>query len=180
MIIFPRKSSRFIIFINLTSEPFRAVIGRCYKGVDMSYKDNLPKMMEELKALPFDERARLWAKYSQYPFKRQIRSLWYYIQCDRLNLRIEHKYLVKIRKYKDNPEKCLTSVQKNKYNFVPGTILTRYFKGIKHNILVNDDGSFSYNGDKYSTLSAVTTKIAGMKMSGNFFFGINKRYKHDN
>ena len=28
MIIFPRKSSRFIIFINLTSDLFRAVIGQ--------------------------------------------------------------------------------------------------------------------------------------------------------
>ncbi len=71
----------------------------------MSYKDKLPKTMDELKALSFDERARLWAKYSQCPFKRQMRSLWYYIQCDRLNLRIEHKYLVQFRKYKDNPEK---------------------------------------------------------------------------
>lgn len=143
-------------------------------------KIELPTTLDELRAMPFADRAAIWAKYSQCPFKRQMRSLWYYIQCDRLNLRIEHKYLVKIRKYKDEPEKCLTSVQKNKYNFVPGTILTRYFKGIKHTILVNDDGSFSYNGDKYSTLSGVATKIAGMKRSGNFFFGINKRYKHDN
>ena len=60
------------------------------KGVEMSYKDNLPKTMDELKVLSFEERARLWAKYSQYPFKRQMRSRWYYIQCDRLNLRIEH------------------------------------------------------------------------------------------
>ena len=109
-----------------------------------------------------------------------MRSLWYYIQCDRLNLRIEHKHRIQIRKYKDNPGKCLTSVPKNKYNFVPGTILTRYFKGIKHTILVNDDGSFSYNDDKYETLSAVATKIAGMRVSGTFFFGLNKGCKHDN
>lgn len=70
-------------------------------------KEILPKTFEELKALSQDDRARLWAKYSQYPFKRQMRSLLYYIQCDRLNLRIEHKYLVKIRKYKDNPKQCL-------------------------------------------------------------------------
>ena len=138
----------------------------------MSYKDNLPKTMDELKTLSFDERARLWAKYSQYPFKRQMRSLWYYIQCDRFNLRIENKHLIQIRKYKNNPEKCLTSVPKNKYNFVPGTILTRYFKGIKHTILVNDDGTFTYNSDKYSTLSAVATKIAGMKLSGPKFFNL--------
>ena len=86
------------------------------KGVYMSYKDKLPRSLDGLKALSFAERARLWAKYSPYPFKRQMRSLWYYIQCDRLNLRIEPKYLLKIRKYKDEPEKCLTSVQKNKYN----------------------------------------------------------------
>lgn len=73
----------------------------------MSYKDNLPKTIEKLKSLSFDEHAKLWAKYSQYPFKRQMHSLLYYIQCDRLNLRIEHKYLVKIRKYKDNPKQCL-------------------------------------------------------------------------
>ena len=146
----------------------------------MSYKGNLPKTMEELKALPFDERARLWAKYSQCPFKRQIRSLWYYIQCDRLNLQIEHKYLVQIRKYKDDPEKCLTSVPKNKYNFVPGTIITRYFKGIKHEVLVNDDDTFTYNNEKYKSLSAISSKITGAKTSGNFFFGINKGAKHDN
>lgn len=128
--------------------------------------------MEELKAMSFDDRARLWDKYSQYPFKRQIRSLWYYIQCDRLNLRIEHKHLVQIHKYKDNPDKCLTCVPKNKYNFVPGTILTRYFKGIKHEVLVNDDDTFTYNGDRYKSLSAIASQITGTKVSGVFFFGL--------
>ena len=145
----------------------------------MSYKDKLPKSMDELKALSFDERARLWAKYSQYPFKRQIRSLWYYIQCDRLNLRIEPKKLAKIRRYKDNPEECLNHIHKTKYNFVPGTILTRCFKGINHTILVNDDGSFTYDNDKYKSLSAIATKITGTKVSGIFFFGLNKEQKHD-
>ena len=145
----------------------------------MSYKDNLPKTMNELKALSFDERARLWAKYSQYPFKRQLQSLWYYIQCDRLNLRIEPKYLLKIRKFKDDPTQCLEHARKNKYCFVPGTILTRYFKGIKHEVLVNDDDTFTYNDDKYKSLSAISSKITGNKTSGMFFFGINKGAKHD-
>ena len=145
----------------------------------MSYKDNLPKTVDELKTLSFDERARLWAKYSQHPFKRQIRSLWYYIQCDRLNLRIEPKNLAKIRRYKDNSEECLNHIHKTKYNFVPGTVLTRYFKGIKHQVLVNDDGSFTYNDAKYKSLSAIATKITGTKVSGIFFFGLNKEQKHD-
>lgn len=59
-------------------------------------KDILPKTFEELKALSQDERARLWARYSPHPFKRQMRPLWYYIQCERFrHLRnIEHKVLV--------------------------------------------------------------------------------------
>ncbi|NMA32817.1 MAG: DUF2924 domain-containing protein [Alphaproteobacteria bacterium] len=50
---------------------------------------------------------------------------------------------------------------------MPDTILTRYFKGIKHLIITNDD--------KYRSLSAVTTKISGAKMSDNFFFGIKRK-----
>lgn len=140
----------------------------------MSYKDSLPKTMEELKAMSFDERAQLWAKYSQYSFKRQMRSLWYYIQCDRLNLLIEPKYLLKIRKFKNNPEQCMEHARKNKYHFVPGTIITRYFKGIKHEVLVNDDDTFTYNSEKYKSLSAISSKITGAKTSGNFFFGIKR------
>lgn len=132
----------------------------------MSYKDNLPKTMDELKALSFDERVRLWAKYSQCPFKRQMRSLWYYIQCDRLKLHIEHKYLIKIRKYKDNPEQCLGHACQNKYNFVPGTILTRYFKGIKYTILVNDDGSFSRNNILKLALQKRAKYINGEDLDG--------------
>ena len=45
-------------------------------------KRELPKTMDALKALPYSERAKLWAKYSPHPFKRQNRSLWYYIQTD--------------------------------------------------------------------------------------------------
>lgn len=47
-------------------------------------KRELPKTIDVLKALSYTERAKLWAKYSPYPFKRQNRSLWYYIQCDQL------------------------------------------------------------------------------------------------
>ena len=61
-------------------------------------KEILPKTFDELKALPQGERARLWARHSPHPFKRQMRPLWYYIQCERLNLRIEPKFIKKIKK----------------------------------------------------------------------------------
>lgn len=146
----------------------------------MSYKDKLPKTLKELQALSFDERARLWAKYSPHPFKRQMRSLWYYVQCDRLNLRIEPKYLAKIKKYKDNPLECDSRVYQHKYCIPPGTVITRTFRGIEHRIMVNDNETFYYNGKTYRTLSGIAREIAGIKISGPDFFGLTKRNHNDN
>jgi len=148
------------------------------KGVNMSCEIDIPQSFDELKRLPFAERGQLWAKYCTYPFKRQNFALWYYIQCDRLKLRIEPKYMVKIRKYKDNPNACLDKVHKNKYNLTIGSTITKTFRGIKHNVVVTDDG-FAYNDKRYRTLSAVALDITGIKVSGPDFFGIAKRNKHD-
>ena len=122
-------------------------------------KEILPKTFEELKALsqderarlwarysPQDERARLWARYSPHPFKRQMRPLWYYIQCERLSLRIEPKFIKKIKKYKDNPAECVNRVLKHRYNIAPGTTIIRHFRNIEHKVLVNYDNTFLYNG----------------------------------
>ncbi|MBR6838111.1 MAG: DUF2924 domain-containing protein, partial [Alphaproteobacteria bacterium] len=120
----------------------------------MSCEIDIPQNFDELKCLPFAERGRLWAKYSQHPFKRQNFALWYHIQCDRLKLRIEPKYMVKIRKYMNNPDACLDKAHKNRYNLTIGTTITKTFRGIKHNVVVTDDG-FAYNDKTYRTLSAV-------------------------
>lgn len=144
----------------------------------MSCETDLPQSLAELKCLSFAERGRLWAKYCPHPFKRQNFALWYYIQCDRLKLRIEPKYMVKIRKYKDNPNACLDKVHKNKYNLTIGSTITKTFRGIKHNVVVTDDG-FAYNDKRYRILSAVALDITGIKVSGPDFFGIAKRNKHD-
>lgn len=146
----------------------------------MSYKDILPKSMEELKALSFDDRVFLWSKYSPHPYKRQIRSLWYYIQCDRLKLRIEPKFLAKIKKYKDNPLECDSRVYQHKYCIPPGTVITRTFRGIEHRIMVNDNETFYYNGKTYRTLSGIAREIAGIKISGPDFFGLTKKNHNDN
>ncbi|MBO5662843.1 MAG: DUF2924 domain-containing protein, partial [Alphaproteobacteria bacterium] len=118
--------------------------------------------------------------YSPYPFKRQNRSLWYYIQCDRLGLRIDKKYLVKIKRYKDNPSECVTHAARTKYNLTPGAIIRKEFRGIMHEVIVNDDNTFTYNGEKYRTLSAIAKDISGIKISGPDFFGLSQRKCHDN
>lgn len=142
-------------------------------------KRELPKTIDVLKALSYSERAKLWAKYSPHPFKRQNRSLWYYIQCDRLGLRIDKKHLVKIKRYKDNPSECVTRVARTKYNLTPGAIIRKEFRGIIHEVIVNDDNTFTYNGEKYRTLSAIAKDISGIKISGPDFFGLSQRKSHD-
>ena len=65
-------------------------------------KEILPK----LKALSQDERARFWARYSPHPFNRQLRALWYYMQCKTSHIHLETKYLNKLKKYKADPAEC--------------------------------------------------------------------------
>ncbi len=134
----------------------------------------LPQTSDELKALSFDERARLWAKYSPHQFKRQMRALWYYVQCDRLGLRIEQKYITKIKKYKDNPTECTNRAYQNRYFIRPGAVITRTFRGIEYRVTANDDGTFYYNNQTYRTLSAIAKEISGIKISGPKFFGLDK------
>ena len=141
-------------------------------------KTELPTTLDALRAMPFADRAVLWAKYSPHPFKRQMRALWYYVQCDRLKLRIEPKFLNKIKKYKDNPAECTTRVYQHRYLITPGTLITRTFRGIEHRIMVNDDGTFYYNGRTYRTLSGIAKEIAGIKISGPKFFGLDKGGKN--
>ena len=142
-------------------------------------KEILPKTFEELKALSQDERARLWARYSPHPFKRQMRPLWYYIQCKTSHIHLETKYLNKLKKYKSDPAECANLVYQHRYSMPPGTIITRTFRGIDHKILVQEDKKFLYNNKIFPTLSAVAKEITGIKISGPDFFGLNKRKKRD-
>lgn len=141
-------------------------------------KIELPTTQDALRAMPFADRAALWAKYSPHPFKRQIRTLWYYVQCDRQKLRIEPKFLAKIKKYKDNPAECATRAYQNRYFIRPGAVITRTFRGIEHCITANDDGTFCYNEQTYRTLSGIAHEIAGIKISGPKFFGLDKGGKN--
>jgi hypothetical protein len=55
---------------------------------------------------------------------------------------------------------------------MPGTKLTRVFKGHKYQVEVLDNG-FEYDGEKYRSLSAVAHTITGSHWNGYLFFGLN-------
>ena len=57
---------------------------------------------------------------------------------------------------------------------MPGTVLTRPYKGRTITVTVRDDG-FEFEGDVYRSLSAVAKVITGSHWNGNYFFGLKGR-----
>lgn len=55
----------------------------------------------------------------------------------------------------------------------PGTILTREWKGITHQVSILEDG-FEYSGEHYQSLPEISQGIVGTKWSGPAFFGLRR------
>jgi hypothetical protein len=56
----------------------------------------------------------------------------------------------------------------------PGAELVRTWKGRTHRVTVIADG-FSYDGEKYASLSEIATGITGTKWNGPRFFGLRTK-----
>lgn len=52
----------------------------------------------------------------------------------------------------------------------PGTVLVREWAGIRHHVMTDRDG-YSWNGERYRSLSEVAFAITGTRWSGPRFFG---------
>lgn len=57
---------------------------------------------------------------------------------------------------------------------IPGTVLTRAYRGKAHHVTVLP-GGFDYDGTVYRTLTAVAKQITGSHWNGFVFFGLTKR-----
>ena len=55
---------------------------------------------------------------------------------------------------------------------VPGTVLTREYRGIEHHVAVAADGQYEYRGRRYPSLSMIAREITGTRWSGPLFFGL--------
>ena len=56
----------------------------------------------------------------------------------------------------------------------PGTVLTRTWHGVLHQVRVTDEG-FNYRGERFGSLSEVARRITGTRWSGLLFFGLKDR-----
>jgi hypothetical protein len=61
---------------------------------------------------------------------------------------------------------------RNRRALLPGTTLTREYKGVVHTVKVLDLG-FEYDGRRYKSLSAIAREITGSHWNGNLFFNIS-------
>ena len=61
---------------------------------------------------------------------------------------------------------------------MPGTVLTRKFKGHLYHVKVLTKG-FEFDGELYRSLSAIADKITGCHWNGYHFFGLKKRDENE-
>jgi len=97
----------------------------------MRNKCYLPASMEEIQNLPQEKLEFYWNIFYPTPTrnkKAMFRPLWYAIQCERFNLKLEDKYITRLNRYANNPEKYIQKANKNKYNLSEGTEIIKIYK----------------------------------------------------
>jgi len=55
---------------------------------------------------------------------------------------------------------------------MPGTVLTREYRGVEHRVTVGQDGQYEFQGRRYPSLSRIAREITGTRWSGPVFFGV--------
>ncbi len=54
----------------------------------------------------------------------------------------------------------------------PGTVITKDFRGVTHQVVALEDGRFRWKDQTFSNISAVALAISGARRSGRVFFGL--------
>lgn len=146
----------------------------------MRNKCYLPSSMEELKGLSQEKLEFYWKIFYLTPprsKKRMLRPLWYSIQCERMGLKLDSKYITRLNKYADNPDKYIQKANKSKYALTPGTEILKVYKNKEYKVLVKDEG-FEFNNKFSKTLSAIACEITSKHMGGPDFFGLFVNLRH--
>lgn len=56
----------------------------------------------------------------------------------------------------------------------PGSSLIKEWRGVRHEVRVLEEG-FSYQGERFGSLSEVARRITGTKWNGHLYFGLKAR-----
>jgi len=150
----------------------------------MRKKIYLPKSLSEMQALSKEKIESLWLRYfKEVPkkfHKMTFRTLWYKIQCENHNLKVDQKHVTRLNRYANDPETFISKSYKTKYHLRNGMEIIKTYKGRKYKVLVRSPREFIYNNQVYRTLSAAAKAICHIKVSGYDFFGLNNKTCHKN
>jgi hypothetical protein len=161
--VFKRKKGTYMakkIITNIYEQELKSVIERVRK------LDGAP--LEKLYADVCSTAKRLKIKNGAELMRRQI---YYQLQVK--------KYGDLGRKYKNQLLQYMNGASKDykvKDKVIPanGTVLRRTWKGQQY-VVENKDGVYYYEGQAFTSLSAVAKHITGHERSGPAFFGLAKK-----
>jgi hypothetical protein len=167
-----------------TKTPKRAVEGDRSSQTVALQRNTDDLVHEQLNSLPQMERAALqllWVElFGKPPNPRLRRELLVMV----LTYRVQEKAYgglkpstrKKLLAYAEGFTKDKEVVPKQVRATKPGTRIVREWGGKLHEVVVVDSG-FTYDGQKYRSLSEIARQITGTRWSGPMFFGLKKRTK---
>jgi len=71
----------------------------------------------------------------------------------------------------NKPAPCISAISKDKRLPIPGTVITKEYKGAKYQVKVLEKG-FEHKGKIHKTLSAIAKEITGSHWNGYLFFNL--------
>ncbi|HBP08596.1 DUF2924 domain-containing protein [Victivallis vadensis] len=72
----------------------------------------------------------------------------------------------------NDPLANLQKTSNNESVLLPGSRLTRTWKGKEYEVTIMDDGRFEYEGRIFRSLSGIASEITGSHWNGKVFFGV--------
>lgn len=144
----------------------------------MRRKCYLPKSFDELKGLSEEKLQFYWETFYTYPMKgrkAKWRPLWYAIQCELERCKLPEKYITRLERYANNPDKYIEHAHKNRYALSVGTLLIKKYKGKIYQVTVKGEQEYEWEGKSYPNLTVVASKICNCHVSGPAFFGLMER-----
>lgn len=152
------------------------------RNTPYSFPPSVLSQIAQLPELPMIEIKALWKRLfgTEIPnYNRQF-----------LERRIAHKLqLIEFRKTKrnlleSNERRIKALIETGKLRNrekdcrpLPGSELMRIYQDVEHRVVVEADGQYQYEGNRYASLSAIAREITGTRWSGPLFFGLKAPVK---
>ena len=109
--------------------------------------------------------------------KAKLRPLWYAIQCELGRCKLPEKYITRLERYANNPDKYIERAHKTRYSLSVGTLLTKKYKGQIYQVTVKGEKEYEWEGKTYPNLTVIASAISKCHVSGPAFFGLMERKK---